>query len=132
MAEAENGQVVCLCSSPLGKGAMTRIGIARGIAIGADVLQIGLFPFFAEGWVSPLDIAVDTVMCAVLTWLVGWHISFLPSFIVKGVPMVDLAPTWTIAVLIATRKKAPPIIKANQSGSMDHQTVLLTTEKHEK
>ena len=40
-----------------------------------------------------------------LTWLVGWHYAFLPSFIVKVVPMFDLAPTWTIAIFFATRGK---------------------------
>jgi hypothetical protein len=82
-----------------------RIAIARAIAITADVLQIGLFPLFLEGLASPLNIVVDTVTCGLLTWLVGWHFSFLPSFIVEGLPMVDLAPTWTIAVMLATRKK---------------------------
>ena len=45
------------------------------------------------------------MVCAVLTWLVGWHFSFLPSFAVKVLPVVDLAPTWTIAVFLATRQK---------------------------
>jgi len=83
----------------------TRIRIARFIAVGADVLQLGLFPLFAEGFISPLDDALDVVVCVLLTWLVGWHYSFLPSFIVKVVPMFDLAPTWTIAIFLATRPK---------------------------
>jgi hypothetical protein len=81
-----------------------RIRIARGIAIGADLLQMFLFPLFSEGFISPLDDALDILVCMALTWLVGWHFSFLPSFIMKVVPVVDLAPTWTIAVFFATRK----------------------------
>ncbi|MDB6108722.1 MAG: hypothetical protein JWR69_472 [Pedosphaera sp.] len=83
----------------------TRIRAARAVAVSADLLQIAVFPLFAEGFISPLDDALDVLVCLVLTWLVGWHYAFLPSFIVKVVPMVDLAPTWTIAVFFATRGK---------------------------
>ncbi len=88
---------------------ISRVAIARAVAVAADVLQMGLFPAFLEGLASPFEAALDMVVCAVLTWLVGWHIAFLPSFLVEGLPFVDLAPTWTIAILIATRKKNPPI-----------------------
>ena len=37
--------------------------------------------------------------------LVGWHIAFIPTFIIESLPLVDLAPTWTVAALIATRGK---------------------------
>lgn len=83
----------------------SRIRIARFIAVGADVLQLGLFPLFAEGFISPLDDALDVLVCFVLTYLVGWHYSFLPSFVVKVLPVADLVPTWTIAVFLATRQK---------------------------
>jgi hypothetical protein len=86
----------------------TRIRAARVVAIGADLLQIVLFPLFSPGFISPLDDGLDVFVCLILTWLVGWHYAFLPSFIVKVAPMMDLAPTWTIAVFFATRgKKAP-------------------------
>src|ERR1700733_14677967 len=83
----------------------SRIKLARGIAIGADALQIILFPLLAEGFISPLDDALDVVVCGTLTWLVGWHLAFLPSFMLKVAPMVDMVPTWTLAVLFATRQK---------------------------
>lgn len=83
----------------------SRIKIARVIAVSADVLQIGLFPLFAPGFISPVDDALDVLVCVLLTWLVGWHYSFLPSFVVKVLPVADLVPTWTIAVLLATRQK---------------------------
>jgi hypothetical protein len=93
----------------------TRIKAARAIAIGADLVQIVLFPLFSEGFISPLDDALDVLVCLVLTRLVGWHYSFLPSFIVKIVPMADLAPTWTIAVFFATRgKKAAHEVRTTQ------------------
>lgn len=91
-----------------------RIKAAFAIAIGTDVLQIALFPFFAEGIASPLDVALDLVVCVLLTRLVGWHYAFLPGFILEMVPMADLVPTWTLAVLIATRQQ--PAASAKPSG----------------
>jgi hypothetical protein len=84
-----------------------RIKLARCIAIGADLLQIGLFPFFFEGFASPLDDALDVIVCALLTFLVGWHYSFLPCFVVKVTPVADLVPCWTLAVFLATSRKRP-------------------------
>ncbi|HZV35836.1 MAG TPA: hypothetical protein VFB72_14770 [Verrucomicrobiae bacterium] len=83
-----------------------RIKAARLIAIAADFLQIAVFPLFLEGLLSPINDALDVLVCILLTWLVGWHFAFLPSFLVKFVPMADLAPTWTIAILFATRQKS--------------------------
>jgi hypothetical protein len=83
-----------------------KIRAARIIAVTADLLQIVLFPLFGEGFISPLADALDLVVCGLLTALVGWHFAFLPSFMVKVVPVLDLAPTWTIAILLATRQKA--------------------------
>jgi hypothetical protein len=80
-----------------------RVWIARAVAIAADVVQVGIFPASIQGAISPVDDGLDLIVAVILTLLVGWHIAFLPSFIVKLVPIADLAPTWTIAVLIATR-----------------------------
>lgn len=85
-----------------------RIRAARLIAISADALQWLFFPLFAEGFISFLDDALDVLVCATLTWLVGWHFAFLPSFVVKVVPLADMVPTWTIAVFLATRGQQPP------------------------
>jgi len=87
-----------------------RVAAARVIAIAADVVQIGLFPLFSAGGVSPFDTALDVVVAGALSWLVGWHWAFLPSFAAEIVPFVDLIPTWTAAVLIVTRpsRRSPP------------------------
>ena len=80
-----------------------RVWLARAIAVAADLIQLAISPFVVQGAFSLLDDGLDLVVAVILTLLVGWHIAFLPSFIVKLVPIADLAPTWTIAVLIATR-----------------------------
>jgi hypothetical protein len=73
---------------------------------------------FVEGALSPLDDLLDVVVAWMLIRLLGWHWAFLPSFVAKVVPGVDLVPTWTMAVLVATReaprdqpKIEPPIIE---------------------
>lgn len=91
-----------------------RIWIARVIAIAADVVQICIFPFVVQGVASPVNDAVDVVVCIILVVLVGWHIAFIPSFIIKLLPIADLAPTWTIAVLIATRWQHVPEVAEHQ------------------
>ncbi len=75
------------------------------LAVVADLLQLILFPVFIEGFASALDDVLDVVVGIIMIRLVGWHIAFLPAFIVEAVPVGDLAPTWTIAVLLATRSK---------------------------
>jgi hypothetical protein len=81
-----------------------RIWLARIVAVLADTIQIAVFPVFVEGAMSPLDDVFDLVVAGILTCLVGWHIAFVPSFIVKLMPVADLAPTWTAAIFIATWK----------------------------
>lgn len=80
-----------------------RVWIARSIVIAVDVLQIALAPVFAEGFWSPLDLPLDVATSIAMIALLGWHIAFVPSFIVKSLPMADLAPTWTVAVVLVTR-----------------------------
>jgi hypothetical protein len=81
------------------------IWTARALAAGADLTQFFLFPLFGEGAVSPLNVGLDLVLCAVMTRLVGFHWAFAPTFAAELVPVLDLAPTWTAAVLLATTGK---------------------------
>ena len=79
-----------------------RRGAARLIAVSADLLQIVVFPFFGEGYASPVNDALDLAVGVALIKLVGFHWSFLPAAVAELVPGLDLAPTWTAAVLLAT------------------------------
>jgi hypothetical protein len=61
---------------------------------------------------------LDIVVACMLSRLLGWHWAFLPSIAAKVVRGIDLVPTWTMAVLVATReaprqqpKSEPPIIE---------------------
>jgi len=78
--------------------------VALWLAVLADALQLAFLPIFIEGAESPVADLVDVVMATVLYFLLGWHWEFLPSFAVKLVPGVDLAPLWTLAVANVYRK----------------------------
>src|ERR1700693_5169625 len=84
---------------------------AMALALVADALQIVFLPLFAEGGLSPADDILDVGVAAALIHLLGWHWEFLPSFLVKLVPGVDLVPFWTIAVANVYRKSRPHTVK---------------------
>ena len=76
---------------------------AWAVALIADAVQWIVWPVFIAGAASPFDTIVDVVVAGLLIRLVGWHWVFLPSFIAELVPGVDLVPTWTVALFLATR-----------------------------
>ena len=82
-----------------------RFRIAMAAAMALDLFQIALAPIFLEGIFSPLEDILDAMAFMFFWWLLGWNWMFLPSFMFKLVPFVDLAPTWTIAVGLAIRAK---------------------------
>jgi hypothetical protein len=77
---------------------------AMALAIVADALQLIVFPLFVEGAMSPADDLLDLGVGAAMVRLLGWHWEFLPSFLAKLVPGVDLVPFWTMAVASVWRK----------------------------
>jgi hypothetical protein len=81
-----------------------RFRTAMILAIAADALQIVVFPLFVQGALSPADDALDLGIGAAMINLLGWHWEFLPSFLAKLVPGVDLVPFWTLAVANVYRK----------------------------
>jgi hypothetical protein len=76
------------------------------LAVLADAIQIGLFPIFGPGFISPANIILDFLAFALFWRLVGWHPALLPGFLFEQLPLVDLAPTWTLAVWIAIRRNS--------------------------
>jgi len=82
----------------------TRFQIAMVLAIVADALQLVFLPLFVEGAESPAEDILDLGVGAALLGLLGWHWEFLPSFLAKLAPGVDLVPFWTIAVANVYRK----------------------------
>src|ERR1700680_2036815 len=85
------------------------------VAMIADALQIVVFPLFVEGAASPVDDILDFGIGAVLVHLLGWHWEFLPSFLAKLVPGVDLVPFWTMAVVNVYRKSKRIAVTAEES-----------------
>jgi hypothetical protein len=100
-----------------------RVRAARLIAMAADFIQIVVFPAFVGGAVSPWDDALDVSVAALMTWLVGWHWAFLPTFVSELVPFWDLVPTWTAAVFFATRGKGQPAGAELAKGAIDAEVV---------
>ena len=80
--------------------------IAMFLAVLADAVQIGLFPIFGPGFLSAANVILDVVAFALFWRLVGWHPALLPGFLFEQLPLVDLAPTWTLAVWIAIRRNS--------------------------
>ena len=87
-----------------------RLRTALILAILADALQVIIFPLFVAGAGSPADYLLDLGMGGILTYLLGWHWEFLPSFLAKLVPGVDLVPLWTLAVANVYRKSRRDVI----------------------
>jgi hypothetical protein len=92
-----------------------RFRAAMVLAIVADALQIIVFPLFIEGALSPADDILDFGIAAVLINLLGWHWEFLPSFLAKLVPGVDLVPFWTMAVANVYRKSRQIAVTEEES-----------------
>lgn len=82
-----------------------KLKAALALAIAADLVQLVAFPLFLEGAASPADDLLDLGMAGILSYLVGWHWEFLPSFVAKLVPGVDFVPLWTLAVANVYRKE---------------------------
>ena len=89
------------------------------LAIVADVLQIVVFPLFIEGALSPADDLLDLGVGTVMVHLLGWHWEFLPSFLAKLVPGVDLVPFWTLAVANVYRKAKRIAVAAEESRQQE-------------
>jgi hypothetical protein len=101
-----------------------RVRAARAIAIGADFLQIMVFPAFWPGAASIVNDALDAFVALAMFVLVGWHWAFLPTFLAELIPFFDLVPTWTAAVFLATRGARRPTAKSPpDAGVIDTRVI---------
>lgn len=80
-----------------------RIAAAFGVAISVDAAQFLLGPL---GWPFA-DEVLDLVAMVLTIWLLGFHLLLLPTFVVEGLPVVDLLPTWTgcVGLVVARRRQ---------------------------
>jgi hypothetical protein len=101
----------------------SRFRNAMILAVLVDALQIIVFPMFVAGAVSPADDILDFAVGALMVQLLGWHWEFLPSFLAKLVPGVDLVPFWTLAVANVYRKSKQIAVHMEQSRDT-HATPL--------
>jgi hypothetical protein len=95
----------------------TRIVLAVLVGLVADGLQLVLGPL---AW-TPIDAVIDVVTGILVTWLIGFHWLFLPTFVIEAVPVVDDFPTWTACVVavVALRRRVqppPPIVREKVPG----------------
>lgn len=82
----------------------TRLRVAWAIALTVDAIQLATAPAELGGppmWL--IEGAGDLLTMTALWAVVGFHWAFLPSFATKLLPFMDIAPTWTLAVFLATR-----------------------------
>ena len=92
----------------------SRFRVAMLLAVVADALQLIVFPLFVEGALSPAEDVLDFGVGAMMVHLLGWHWEFLPSFLAKLVPGVDLVPFWTLAVANVYRKSKQIAVNAEE------------------
>jgi hypothetical protein len=72
-----------------------RVAAALAVAVIADGLQLLLGPV---GWAG-LDDVIDVVAMALTTLALGFHVLFLPTFVLELAPVAGMLPTWTGCVL---------------------------------
>ena len=81
----------------------TRMILALGVAVLADGIQ---FVLGQLGWMFADEI-IDVAAMILVSWLIGFHLLFLPTFVVEFIPVADMLPTWTgcVALVLVWRKK---------------------------
>lgn len=80
-----------------------RISLALVVAAVADALQI---PFQA---LPPVPEIIDVIAMVLTTWIIGFHILLLPTFLLELIHFVDVLPTWLgcVITVILLRRRDP-------------------------
>ncbi len=89
-----------------------RFLLALIIAVFADAMQLLLLPLFGGGGASPLNDGLDVIVALIMVTLLGFHWQFLPSFFSELVPVLNIAPAWTLAVLWVRRNERRTVADA--------------------
>ena len=87
---------------PLSRG---RVAAALAVAIAADAFSFVIGPF----GITFADEVVDLAVMGIETWLLGFHVLFLPTFLLEVLPIADALPSWTacaIAVVAIRQRQA--------------------------
>jgi len=86
-----------------------RIITAYAVAAVADLLEfpISAAQFSVVGAFAGEFAAfvVDSIVFAVMTKLLGFHWTFLPSFCIEVIPGLDMLPTWVGCVFLVVRQR---------------------------
>lgn len=89
-----------------------RIWLACTVAVVADIIQFFGVMLGAPGWL--VDELVDVVVMLLQTLVLGFHPLFLPTFLIKSLPIVEGFPTWTGCTLLVIglrrKQKDPPVM----------------------
>ncbi len=96
-----------------------RIKLAFVVGVLADILQLPVSLSLLAGFVPAegLDAAIDVVAAVLVNWLLGFHWALLPSFALKLIPVVNVAPTWTacVAYVALQRRHAARIASSERA-----------------
>jgi hypothetical protein len=90
--------------------------VAMAIAVLADLVQMVLWPAFAEGAASPFDDALDGVVALALLLTLGWSGRLMAALALELTPGAALFPTWTAVVMSipAQGAEAERLVEAKQ------------------
>ncbi len=57
------------------------------------------------GATAGLMVGLDLLVAFLLVRWMGWHLAFLPAFVTELVPIANVVPSWTLAMLVVTRMR---------------------------
>jgi hypothetical protein len=86
-----------------------RILTAYAVAIVADLIEFPISALELTVIGAPvamfLSFLLDVFVFGIMTFLLGFHWLFLPSFLVEVVPGLDMLPTWVGCVFFVVRQR---------------------------